>query len=156
MSDARFPPAPPPTRRGRKRLRLRRILGFARAAGTGDERRAGLEPAPTEKMEDNPNQMTSEFFEMRVAGDGDPRCDNIQCRLNGITFPISRRGGPMCPPVERCVTGTVSIKRYMSVIGGMGRRGRCVRRRASRAQPPRSGGSWRGDAARTALIGTCQ
>ena len=56
-----------------------------------------------------------------VAVPGDPRSDNIQCRLNGITFPIPRRGGPMCPPVRGCVMGMVTIKSYISVIGGKGR-----------------------------------
>ncbi len=58
-----------------------------------------------------------------AAAHGGPRSDDLPCRLNGITSHIPRRGGPMCPPVARCGTGTGPIKRYMSVIGGKGRRG---------------------------------
>ncbi len=65
---------------------------------------------------------------------GDPRFDDLRRWLTGITFHIFRRGGPMCPPVRGCVTGTGPIKRYMPVN--------------------EKGPLWA--AARTAMIGTCQ
>ncbi len=75
-----------------------------------------------------------------AATPGGPRCDDLPCRLNGITFHIPRRGGPMCPPVARCGTGTVPIKRYMSVNESMGRRGRRpVRRCMERVNKRKAG-----------------
>ncbi len=139
-----LPPCPPPTRRGLlKGLRLRAHYWICPRGGDGG--RAGLEPAPTvfgirfhsRRTGRCPQRPPVAGFGLppmnavRVAVLGDPRCDDIRCWLNGITFPIPRRGGPMCPPVRGCGTGTVPIKREMVVIGGHGPPWACARRRVS-------------------------
>ncbi len=154
-----LPPCPPPTRRGRKRLRLRRGFGLSAAAGTtlpalratsprGEAKTGGFGTRPyilncVQSMPYGPLPTAARVAgfgsppmnAVGVAVLGDPRFDDLLCRLNGITFHISRRGGPMCPPVPTLRDGDGSDK---TKIGGQ----------------PRQGPLWA--AARTAVFGTCQ
>ena len=57
-----------------------------------------------------PANRTSSNYAVGAATPGGPRCDDLRRWLNGITFHIPRRGGPMCPPVTRCVNGNGSDK----------------------------------------------
>ncbi len=101
-------PLPPPTRRGRKRLRLRRSF-FARAAGTTLP--ALRATSPEGEAQTGGFRTRPYSFELRsinvvqAAAYGGPRCDDFRRWLNGTIFQIPCRGGPVCPPVPRCVTG---------------------------------------------------
>ncbi len=125
-SNARFPPAPLLRGGGLKRFapRCGAFFNYPRGGdgGTKNGRTHGSAPTFSKLRSINAVRAATPggprccfgpapFTAVGVAVLGDPRFDTLRRWLNGIAFHIPRRGGPMCPPVPRCGTGTVPIKR---------------------------------------------